>query len=583
MVNRLIKTIICLFVFNVIINVANAAEIKLTLDRDTVSKSDSVTLFFQAIGSVDDDPDFSPLEKDFSIIGKQKRTNLSIINGKRTSSTEWLVEVMATRDGELLIPAINFGIDQSPSAKLVVSNAPVVPDQDKENQDVFIEVEAMPQETWVQSQVIFTIKLFRSINTFNSSLSEATINGGQVIVEKLEDRQFETSRNGKHFVVLQRRYALFPQASGKFIIEPIVFSGQVSQRSRQLFDAFGRQGQTIKRFSSAIELNVKPIPTDYSGKTWLPAKKLEINEKWMKDNLQLVAGEPVTRIVVIKADGLTSEQLPEINTNDLIDFKIYPDQPELHNQTSTNGVLGIRQEKSAVIPNDAGEYVLPAIDLKWWNTLTGEMEIAQLPERVINVLPSVNDQGIADDQIDQNKNVIPEQIEKTVEEESNTMPTLISNYSESHWKYWPWVALFLALGWISTLFAWWNRNRSVVSAIDVEASERSKNVEASSRSILRNLKEAVRKDDPVAIKNALLDWTGSIWKENTPKSLTDIAALCEQSLSDQLLLLSESLYGNTDKKWDGDQLLTEVENFDRSKFQEGKLTDQKGLKPLHNI
>ncbi|MFK8068733.1 MAG: BatD family protein [Gammaproteobacteria bacterium] len=588
MVIRLYKIITIFLMFTVMFSV-HAADIKLTVDREVVSLSDSVSLFFQAVGSVDDDPDLSPLEKDFTILGKQQRSNLSIINGKRSSSKEWLVEVVAKREGELVIPVISFGKDQSPSAKVIVTNKPVATDQDKDDQEIFIEVEVSSQQARVQSQIIFTIKLFRATNTFNSSLSEAKINGGQVIVEKLEDRQFETSRNGKTYAVLQRRYALFPQASGKFTIDPIVFTGQISKRSRQLFDAFGRSGQNIKRFSRAIELDIKPVPADFSGETWLPAQKLEINEKWMKDNLELVAGEPVTRVIIIKAKGLTSEQLPEVNVNDLENFKIYPDQPELHNQTSRDGVLGIRQEKSAVIPNAAGEYVLPAIKLPWWNTQTGEMELAELPERVINVLPAestsqVKEQVLVKEGLQDGVASVEEsELEEPMAESSFARVDEVKNPLMSQ-GYWPWIAMLLGIGWLLTIIVWWMQSRSNVATLDEEKTSlnRLKNMEASPRSILRVLREAVRSNDPAATKDAVLKWAESIWEESTPKSLADLASLCEQPLSDQLMLLSSHIYGGDEKNWDGEQLLIAIENFDGAK-QKSSSKDQIQLQSLHNI
>ncbi len=563
---------LCLLIFSGVFNVAYAARLKVTLDRDVVSLNDSFTIFFQAVGSVDDDPDFSPLEKDFSIIGKQKRSNFSIINGKRNSNAEWLVEVTANRDGVLQIPAINFGKDQSPSTQVRVKNAPVLAPlkqsgqagQDDSDDEIFIEVEAIPEHSWVQSQIIYTIRLFRSVNTFNSSLSEPKISSGKMIAEMLEDRQFEMSRNNKRYIVLQRRYALFPQASGAFELEPIVFKGQISQQSRHLFDPFGRNSLSVQRLSRSIKLNIKPVPADYTATTWLPAKSLKVQEKWVTDPHELVAGEPVTRTIVIKADGLTSEQLPEIILSDLENFKHYPDQPELHNQTSRDGVLGIRQEKSALIPNKAGEFVLPAVEITWWNTQTAEMEIAQLPERVITVLPGSGKES-------------PAQLETTLNADPSPEATTTKPASKQEQGYWFWVSLFLTLGWLSTLLFWWSQNRQK------DIKEDSDQVVLTERSSIRNLREAIRKDDPVLIKDALLNWAKSVWKENPPTNLTVLGEYSGQPLSDELTLLNQSLYGKTDQRWNSERLLLAVENFDGLKLQEQRTKDQQGLKPLHNI
>lgn len=466
---------------------SQAATFKVTPDRDEVSLNDSFTIFFQAVGSVDDDPDFSALEKDFSILNRQKRSNLSIIHGTRTSTNVWLVEVMPKRDGLLIIPSIAFGKDQTPEAKVLVKNVPTQAGKADQNDEIFIEIEAVPEQTWVQAQIIYTIRLFRSVNTFNSSLSEPTITRGQMIVEKLEDRQYETSRNNKRYIVLQRRYALFPQASGEFTIEPILFTGQVSQQSRNLFDPFGRSSRTVQRFSRAISLHVKPVPSDFTGQTWLPARKLDISEKWMKDVLKLEAGEPVTRTIVIKADGLSSEQLPQIVVTEMDGFKIYPDQPELHNQTSRDGVLGIRQEKSAIIPNKAGEYVLPALEMKWWNTLTGKMEIAQLPERVINVIPSTS---VGQVEAEGTQNIQQDPVDDL------TLNTTTAVHTST--GYWPWISFVLGLGWLVTLIAWW-KTRQTKTVI-----ENSPDQKISERSSLRMLREKIQLNEPIEIKDALM-------------------------------------------------------------------------------
>ncbi len=566
MVTAAIRSFMFFFLI-IFAGVVNAGGLKVTLDRDVVSLNDSFTISFQAVASVGD-PDFSPLGKDFSILSKHKRSNLSLFNGKSTSSNEWLVEVKAKRDGVLEIPSIKFGKELSPTAQITVKNVSQSSANSSANNqgddEIFIEVEAIPESSWVQGQIIYTIRLFRSVNTFNSSLSEPKISGGKMIAEKLEDRQFETSRNNKRYIVLQRRYALFPQASGEFTFEPIVFTGQVSQRSRHLFDPFGQNSQKIQRLSRAISLNIKPVPADYSGNTWLPARKIQIEEKWITDPNKLIAGEPVTRTIVIKADGLSSEQLPEISLGELDDFKIYPDQAEMHNQTGRDGVLGIRQEKSAMIPNKAGEYVLPAVELKWWNTQTGKMEIAELPERVINVLPGSGE-------------VLPDQMEETlsaefISEPVNTEAPIVDQRK----NIWPWVSLLLALGWLSTVLFWW-KQRYKKENLEIKP-----DIVLNERRSLRALREVIRKGDPIQIKDALLVWGRSIWNENPPGSLSEIGERSGHELSTEVDLLNQSLYGKVVPQWDGERLLLAVENFDGVKSQHEKLVDQ-SLAPLNNI
>lgn len=559
MVSRKLSVFMFVIWLLVLTQNALAVDIKVSVDSDEIALNDSFTIYFQSGGSVDGDPDFSPLEKDFKIIGNQQRNNLTIINGKRSSSTEWLVEVMALRVGKLTIPEISFGKDKSTALQVMVKNAPAATDD--ADQEIFIEVEVTPEETWVQAQVIYTIRLFRSVNTFNSSLSEPKISDGKMLVEKLEDRQFETSRNNRRYTVLQRRYALFPQSSGKFTIDPIIFQAQISQQSRYLFDPFGRNNLSIQRFSPPVTVNIKAVPADFPTATWLPAEQVEVHEKWLKDDLQLIAGEPVTRTIVIKAEGLMAEQIPEIGTADLESFRLYPDQPELTNQHALNGILGIRQEKSAVIANEAGEFVLPAVTIPWWNTQTGKTEIARLPERVITVLADPNSKPTESPAAEATEAGLPVSSEIT---------------DQKSVYFWPWIAFLLGLGWLSTLFLWWRQDRHRTSSAQKPPEK------LTERQSLRSLREAVRGGDPVQIKTALLIWGKAVWPDQPPISLSDLGHRCGEQARQEVEALNQSLYGNTENKWNGERLLLAIENFDGLKSsQESSASD--GLEPLYKI
>lgn len=545
---------------------SNAATFKVSPDREEVAMNDSLTISFRTQVSVDDEPDFTPLEKDFSIINTLKRRDFSMMNGKITNNIEWLVEVMPRRDGTLIIPAISFGSDVSPESKVVVKNVPSQSGplgQSDQTGDIFIEIEALPEQSWVQAQIIYTIRLFRAINTLNSSLSDPKISGGQMIIEKLEDSQYETYRNNKRYIVLERQYALFPQSSGELTIEPIVFTAQVHQQTRNRFAPFGQGAHTIQRLSRPINLEIKPIPTDYEGKTWLPTKKVDISEKWMKDVMKLEVGEPVTRAIIIKATGLSSEQIPEIGTAEIDGFKTYPDQAELHTQTDAEGVLGIRVEKSAIIPNAAGEYVLPAVELEWFNTLTGEMEVAQLPERIINVLPAAST----------NAAVVESDMEELLEQPANTSTEIIMISAGC----WPWVSLVLGIVWFLTLLLWWKTKQLKTKVIEPVIKTK-----LSERKSLKNLRETSKLNDAEQMKKALLVWGESVWPNNAPISLSELALRCGTDVQTEVNLLNQSLYGSSEKPWDGQRLLSTLEAFDNKTVAE-QGEQQSNLKPLNKI
>ena len=109
--------------------------------------------------------------------------------------------------------------------------------------------------------------------------------------------------------------------------------------------------------SAALTLDVKTVPEQFPGGHWLPAKKVTLVEDWSQEPPQFQVGEPLTRTLTLIAQGQTASQLLELPEWVPDAFKQYPDQPSLHDEKSSDGISAIREEKVAIIPNRAGEYV----------------------------------------------------------------------------------------------------------------------------------------------------------------------------------------------------------------------------------
>ena len=61
--------------------VAQAASITVSTSRNPVALDDSFHLIYEANSSVDDDPDFSPIYKNFDILSSSQSTNMRSVNG----------------------------------------------------------------------------------------------------------------------------------------------------------------------------------------------------------------------------------------------------------------------------------------------------------------------------------------------------------------------------------------------------------------------------------------------------------------------------------------------------------------------
>ena len=251
-----------------------AATIKVTSDRDPVGLNESFMLTFESDSSVDSEPDFSPLNKDFQVLSRNSSRNMRIVNGKISSSKKWQLTVLARRAGKLLVPAIRFGKDRSQASFVNVTSGRSSASTSKKDEDIFVEVMVDSNNPYVQSEVVYTVRLFLAVSTSNASLSEPGVSGTSAVIERLgEDSNFQTNRGGERYNVVERRYAIYPQISGSMTIEPVMFQGQINRSAFSLFDPFGPQPKTIIERSVPITLEVKTVPDKFPGGYWIPARR----------------------------------------------------------------------------------------------------------------------------------------------------------------------------------------------------------------------------------------------------------------------------------------------------------------------
>jgi len=539
---------------------AFSATITAQVSRSQVSIDETFELIFEADGSPDDDPDFTPLENNLEIFSRSQSQSIKMINGNYSRTTRWTLTVMAKTTGRLTIPAISFGSDHSQPTSVQVREASTS-QPGMSTDDIFMEVSAEPKTAYVQQQLMFHVRIYRAVNFTDASLSSPSFNDPDIIVEQIEDEQtFETTRNGRRYLVTQIDYLAFPQTSGTLTLNPFTFQARIMQHNRQRFDMFGQRPGPLKRIrSEAISMEIKPIPDD-AGQPWLPATNLQLSATWPKANPEFRVGEPITRTLAIMADGITSAQLPEIHSEAPAGFKQYPDQPMLQDRKDANGVTGIRQEKIALVPTKPGTHVLPAIKVSWWNTKTDQRETAHIAEMRIQVLPA------AEDSSQSTATTPPVASQKAISDDGQPphidtplAATTQSIQQESNNGIYLWLSLFFAVGWISTAAAWWWFSHHQQS--NNSASTNSKESKAKNRNkILSELKHACQTNDCSSARAASLAWGKTLWPSNPPKGLAELALHFDDATAKHLLTLNQALYGKEKSSWDGSKLWNAVKN-----------------------
>ncbi len=568
------QLLICLFKHQVFVSLilanslfmsgAIAAQISVTTDRNPVSIDESFRIIFSTSESPAEDPDFSPLEQDFDILSQSNSSNSSWINGQSTKTLQWTLTVMAKQPGNLTIPSIKFGNDNSETASILVTQAGANKDI-KTDEDLYLEVEATPENPFVQSQVVYTLKLFTRVQIAQARLNEPEL--PDAVIEKLgEDSNYHTQINGFNYAVTERKYAIFPQKSGQMTIKPLSLTAEIISNSRPNFNGFfsPQIAKTKRVESKAISLDVKPAPDGFSGSHWLAAEELHLKQEWSGDIDKMKVGEPLTRTLTLLAKGTTVGQLPELHTAKTDDqLKAYPDQPVLQEQKKPDGIIAFREEKIALIPSKAGTYVLPAIEIPWFNTQSQKMEIAKIPETTLSAaaVAGLNSPAAPPvDKQDMPKSAEPAKLAQPLQQSSNI---------------WLGISIMLAFGWLATLIYFLtrrpgNKPASKSRAVEIPATNL--------KTAIDNLKKACQANDAVSAKNSLIEWGRQQFNVSNLGALAD---LCDARLRDEILQLNQILYGKESTQWQGKALYQAfTENKAREKSTRIKPSE---LEPLYRI
>ncbi len=401
------------------------AEVKVSVDRIPVQVNQSFELEFSIDYRPEQDPDFSILQQHFTILGNKRSSSIGLIDGEYQRSIEWTLQLMQNQVGEFTIPAIRFDQERSKPLQITVkpSTLSSVP-----RDELVLELLADVDEAYVQGQVLLTLRLLSATDTSAYQFGDVKIDSLDVVIEPLGDeRQYQARIADRRYFVRERQYALFPQQSGRLEVEPVV--AEAAAR----YDPF-QTGDLRRIRSRPLTLEIKPIPADYRAAYWLPATRLELREDWRGDTSALIAGEPVTRIVTLLADGLTAAQLPELELRAIDGITQYPEQPGLENSHTRDGIRGKREQKVALIPGAAGVYRVPGLRLPWWNLETGKMEVATLPARELAVAPA------------------------SAEAEAEAENLAVAPAAAAGNRFWLWLSLLLGCGWAASGFYWWTHS-----------------------------------------------------------------------------------------------------------------------------
>ena len=512
-----------------------AASLLIEANRNAVSLGESfeLTVIFNE-QVLFGEPDFSALEKDFNLLSRNQQSKYSNRNGRSTSFTQWVLMLSPKHTGSLLIPSFTFKGEVSNALEIKVSKATA--STQTAGAAVFTETVLDKSSVYVQEQALLTLRLYTSVPMSNFTIGELAVPGAQLI--KVAESQYQKDIDGKQYTVVETRYAIFAESSSTLEIPAIQYRGVIAERTARHSGSLFRQRGKQAFFNTEVkQLQVKAMPSNNTLQHWLPGKGVGLQERWSNTTGDITLGEPLTRTITITGQGLMGSQLPPLQMPNNKSYKLYPDQAQMEDSVSENGVLGKRIESIAIVPTQTGSITLPDITVDWWDTEVNALRQTVLKGRTLTVLPPSGSTEMADDSAtptgESNATSPPAQAKKT------TGAAITGTY------FWILAASNLVLLIVAASFAilWWRNRPAKILAPTKSA------VAMPDKELFREIRMACATDNYPGMRQAIIDWARVHWQQAHVHSLDQVAELADNDeLRAEFKALDARLYSNSDSQ-----------------------------------
>ena len=202
------------------------------------------------------------------------------------------------------------------------------------------------------------------------------------VTRQLQSVNLSEQRNGTSYAGVRFEFAIYPQEPGAFAIsdqkvkvkyaaEPPAVREELLSLPRVSFEAFIPD--------TAADLN-----------PYLAASQLTVEQSVQRSSDPLKVGDSITRTVTIQAAETPAMLLPPVTFPAVDGLAVYPAQPALQDKTEgrTDALTATRTDSATYILQRPGDYVLPAIDVRWWNAGEGRVETAHVDAVTMQVAPN---------------------------------------------------------------------------------------------------------------------------------------------------------------------------------------------------
>ncbi len=535
--NRQIMKLISLVVLalSFVSPAAMAANVWATVSKNKVVKNEVFQLRVVVDEKVSsDDIDFSALEKDFYVGRPSFGSSINIVNGDRSTRSEWNLTLAAQTLGVANIPA--FTVSGASSKPIAIQ---VTMDTDEPKVSDLVELRSSLDKTTLYPNESASLRTRLIIKADPRRLQSPNVIPPQVdgltLAQIGEPKQYQSVLGGVEVTVLDQAYRVTANQPGEYTLQGAAFKGSVVYGN-------DRTGTTklisVDTPAKTFAIKVEDKPAGYSG-VWLPTSELKLTQTWVAANgepipssttHQAKVGDSITREVTLDIEGLSSDRFPNLKISYPQGIRVYEEKPQF---TQLENGFTRMTLKQVLIPQQTGDVQLSEINLNWWDSQNKQQKTAHLDGIALAVSPG-------------------ESLNIQVPASQYSAPAEVKTVTVSDPGFWPYLTALFALLWvITTALLFRKRNTSVQNQQKPIAP-----LDASGR-----LVSALEEQDHFKAQHCASEWLQEA-------QISDKALLAD--IQNELDEMQKSRFSQQETGWNASKLLKLIKKVDKMPRAKGK-------------
>lgn len=364
---------------------------------------------------------------DFDVLmGPSRSSQLSIINGTKTSSITYTYILRAGKEGTYTIPPATIVAEGKSMESKSVTVKVLPPDEDEgqgsasssgngnrqqgsassgtgaaasssqngqvSDKELFLVASTNKTKVYEQEAILLTYKVYTTVDLRELDGKIPDLKGFHMQeVELPANKSFSLeSYKGKNYkTVVWQQFVLFPQQTGILEIPPVEYEGTIYQqvRSADPLDFFFNGGSSYVKVQKTLRtpkltIEVSPLPAgkpaSYYGGVGEFSISSDISTQELKEN------EAVTVRLIISGTG----NMKLLKTPEALfpsDFEVYDPKVDNNFKLKTNGLSGNKAIEYLAIPRHAGDYEIPGVEFTYFDTKSKEYKTLTTPSYNLKV------------------------------------------------------------------------------------------------------------------------------------------------------------------------------------------------------